>query len=94
MLAPASQNRCGAFLCFSVLAVEVTAASRRLAVVLGHHWKREWYLRERMAIAFPFWSLAQVATTGVAGDELVTASEFLSDERGTVPCRNQTRIRH
>ena len=56
--------------------MEVTAASRRLAAVLGHHRKCEWYLQERTAIAFPVWPLAQVATTGVAGDELVKPSEF------------------
>ena len=58
------------------IAVACTAASRRLAAVLGHYRRCEWYQWVRVAIAHPFWPLARAATTGVAGGELVTASAF------------------
>ena len=69
-----------------ILAVGVTAASRRLAAVLGRRCRCEWYRYVRTAIAFPFWPLARAATTGVAGGELVTASALLSDENSSVAC--------
>ena len=63
-----------------------TAASRRLAAVMVRCRRCEWYPYVRMGIAVPFWAVARVATTGVAGGEREIAAVTLSDDNGTAVC--------
>ena len=85
-------EQCGAFFCFSVLAVLVIAASLRLAGVMGRLSRSEWSQWGRNTIVHLVVPLVGAGEVLIVGGEPLSASGFLSDGVSAVRCQIRTKI--